>query len=208
MLPNQNTVHETKSIYVVPHLLCVTDGCEDKAIWGVNWAPIHCEDHKTAIEELLLEKRCSSCGRIWIVDKDKRCKKCKLAENTFVPVTIREVPTHPYFSIHPTKPNPQPRISEAQQLRLTKSSYDLKSIPLRSTKSSPEILTSKLLTLQKGDLQIAIVESKKRLAATRNALAQYSLIDNSPMKLAAREAHDQAEKEVEEACKAWCTAKR
>ena len=73
----------------------------------------------------------------------------------------------------------------------------------------PEILTSRLSNLQsRSELQKEVIESKKRLAVTRNALAQYSLIDNSPSKVAAREAHDQAEKEVEEACKAWCTAKR
>lgn len=209
MMPNPNTIHETKSLYVVPFLLCVGESCEEKAIWGTNWAPIHCDAHKTSIEEAFVEKRCSSCGRIYVVDKDKTCKRCKLAENTFVPISRVDLPTHPKFSIN------------IPSIRATKSSHDILSRTLRSTKSSPEILTrspahsstinlkSKLSTLQtKSDLQIAVVDSKKRLATTRTALAQYSLIDNSASKIAARDAHAQAEKDVEEACRAWCYASR
>jgi hypothetical protein len=70
-------------------------------------------------------------------------------------------------------------------------------------------LNLKLTKLQaKGELQLAVTGTKLKLKSAKATLAQYSPIENTPSKIAAIEAVAQAEKEVEDACKAWCHAQR
>ena len=91
---------------------------------------------------------------------------------------------------------------------------------LQKTKSAPDILSrtpkTKVINLKTktanleliNSLQIKVNKAKEKLALSRANLAQYSLGDNSASKAAAREEFSLIEKEVEEACKAWCYAKR
>ena len=219
----QNTIFESKSIYVVPYLLCVSDSCENKAVWGKPWnyeanvltggVPLHCDAHKTDDEHIFIEKKCIICKYKYIIDTHNICKKCKLAEysarHTQAPIIPQSIP-HPNFSIH------------TPSLKPTRSMYS-KPEPvtqLRSTKSLPNILIgsivkptinlkSKMETIQtKAALQIAVQAAKANHATRKAALAQYSLTDNSVSKAAAREALIMAEKEVEDACRAWCKSAR
>ena len=50
--------------------------CKEPAIWGTNWIPIHCEMHKTEDESNLVEQLCSSCGLLYVLDKENRCENC------------------------------------------------------------------------------------------------------------------------------------
>ena len=70
-------------------------------------------------------------------------------------------------------------------------------------------LNLKLTKLQaQGELQLNVTSSKLKLKAAKAALAKYSPIEHSASKTAAIEEVALAEKEVEEACKAWCHAQR
>ena len=222
-----STIFESKSIYVVPYILCVSQCCENKAVWGNPWkyefnlltggTPLHCDAHKTDDEQYLIEKRCVSCKNKFIVDTNNICRKCKLAEYTKVNTTLYNhiiVPTsstHPNFSIHPPP------------LKHTKSMYHHTNTTseLRSTKSSPDMLIGTIIATPKinlkdklekvqtqAKLQSAIKAAKANHAIARTTLAQYSLTENSASKAAAAEALARAEKEVEDACKAWCYASR
>ena len=70
-------------------------------------------------------------------------------------------------------------------------------------------LNLKLTKLQaQGELQLNVTSSKLKLKAAKAALAQYSPIEHSASKAAAIQEVALAEKEVEDACKAWCHAQR
>lgn len=55
---------------------CKTPACKEIAIWGSNWIPKHCETHKLEDEHNLIENPCSSCGLMYILDKDQKCEMC------------------------------------------------------------------------------------------------------------------------------------
>lgn len=77
------------------------------------------------------------------------------------------------------------------------------------TRGSTMNLNLKLTKLQaQGELQLAVTGTKLKLKSAKAALAEYSPIEHTPSKIAAIEAVAQAEKEVEDACKAWCHAQR
>ena len=100
-------------------------------------------------------------------------------------------------------------------LRHTRSAYDISGAahpPLRLTRSAYAIGTSIILKPRPilpniTKLVDNITRAKAKLKEARLALAQYSLIENSASSRA-REAYIQAEREVEETCKAWCQAQR
>lgn len=56
----------------------------------------------------------------------------------------------------------------------------------------------------KHELQLKVDKAKEKFAFAKKMLLQYSPIEHSVAKVAALEDYYQAEKEVEEACKAWC----
>lgn len=58
------------------------------------------------------------------------------------------------------------------------------------------------------ELQENVTRSKAALADARTALRRFSDIEHSPAKTAAREEYARAEREVEEACRAWCVGMR
>ena len=57
-----------------PNAKCST--CKELAIWGTNWIPKHCEAHKTADDENLLEHPCISCNLMYVLDKENKCENC------------------------------------------------------------------------------------------------------------------------------------
>lgn len=76
-------------------------------------------------------------------------------------------------------------------------------------KSDTATLRSKLASLQdNGHLQQAVVDAKKRFKEAKEAYSRFSDIDHSPGKTAAAEECALAERDVEDACKAWCVAAR
>lgn len=59
-----------------------------------------------------------------------------------------------------------------------------------------------------GELQLKVTSTKLKLKAAKATLAQFSPIEHSASKMAAIDAVALAEREVEDACKAWCMAAR
>jgi hypothetical protein len=53
--------------------------CKEPAVWGANWVPNHCELHKMEHEINLVERNCSSCNYLYILDSENRCENCNPA---------------------------------------------------------------------------------------------------------------------------------
>jgi len=76
-------------------------------------------------------------------------------------------------------------------------------------KSDTATLRTRLAALQgNGHLQKGIIDAKKRLKDAKEAYSRFSDIDHSPGKMAARDECALAERDVEDACRAWCVAAR
>ena len=71
---NHCAKHREKGMILYPNSKCKS--CKEPAIYGTNWKPLHCETHKTADEENYVEQPCSSCGLIYILDKENKCENC------------------------------------------------------------------------------------------------------------------------------------
>ena len=67
-------VHREVGMIKRPNGKCLD--CRMNAIYGKNYIPFHCEIHKLDDEVNLVEKKCSSCGLIMILDKDNKCEYC------------------------------------------------------------------------------------------------------------------------------------
>ena len=66
--------HREKGMIRKPNSKCAN--CKELAIWGTNWTPKHCDTHKTEDDENLLERPCSSCNLLYILDKTNKCEVC------------------------------------------------------------------------------------------------------------------------------------
>ena len=66
--------HRQKGMIRRPNAKCST--CKELAIWGTNWVPKHCEAHKTADEQNLVEQPCISCKLMYVLDKNNKCENC------------------------------------------------------------------------------------------------------------------------------------
>jgi hypothetical protein len=55
---------------------CKIPKCKHMAIYGTNYIPKHCEEHKDENEQNLLEYPCTSCGLLSILDENKNCEYC------------------------------------------------------------------------------------------------------------------------------------
>ena len=47
---------------------CKILNCKEKALYGINFKPIHCEIHKTEDDLNLCEKKCTSCNLLYVLD--------------------------------------------------------------------------------------------------------------------------------------------
>ena len=66
--------HRKKGMIRRPNAKCAS--CKELAVWGTNWVPKHCETHKTSEEQNLVEKPCSSCNMLYVLDKENKCENC------------------------------------------------------------------------------------------------------------------------------------
>ena len=66
--------HKQKGMIRKSNAKCIN--CNELAIWGINWIPIHCEIHKSINEQNYVEQPCSSCKLMYILDKDNKCENC------------------------------------------------------------------------------------------------------------------------------------
>jgi hypothetical protein len=68
--------HREKGMIRRPNAKCRSKGCKELAVWGVNWVPRHCEDHKVEDDENLVERPCSKCGLDSVLDAEGYCETC------------------------------------------------------------------------------------------------------------------------------------
>ena len=133
---------------------------------------------------------------------------------------------HPHFTVR--MPYNQKTSSHNILQKTVSSPAILYQDTLQKTTSSPAILSrtysnariiqdvstivslkAKSMKLESQNLlQQKVKTAKEKLALSRINLAKYSITDNSSSKIAAQEAYSLMEKEVEDACKAWCYARR
>jgi hypothetical protein len=57
-----------------PNGKCVI--CRERAMYGTNFIPKHCEVHKTDDEDNLIEQECVSCHLIMVLDRNNKCEYC------------------------------------------------------------------------------------------------------------------------------------
>jgi hypothetical protein len=69
------TEHRLEGMLRYPKLKCIDIECKDFALYGTNY-PIHCETHKQPNENNLIEKKCTKCGLIMVLNQEGSCQYC------------------------------------------------------------------------------------------------------------------------------------
>lgn len=67
--------HREEGMLRYPKQKCIISGCEEYSFYGVNY-PLHCETHKLPDELNMVEKKCSSCGLIMVLNQNNLCQYC------------------------------------------------------------------------------------------------------------------------------------
>ena len=67
--------HKKEGTKLSPTKKCIIRNCNELAIFGTK-EPVHCEDHKNPQDFNLIEKICTSCNLLGIIDKKGLCKYC------------------------------------------------------------------------------------------------------------------------------------
>ena len=84
--------HKTEGMIVYPTKRCIIAGCKSMAIFGTTTKQLHCEEHATAGEINLIERRCSKCNLLNIVNPvNDMCGCCDLAFRQSKPVKAKEL---------------------------------------------------------------------------------------------------------------------
>jgi hypothetical protein len=68
------TLHREISMIKQSNAKC--SECDEYAIWGEHYIPLHCDQHKLENEQNLVEHNCVSCGLLNVLDKDNKCEHC------------------------------------------------------------------------------------------------------------------------------------
>ena len=74
--PSHCAQHRVIGMIRKPTARCQHKLCKELALYGTNWTPAHCETHRTADEDNLVERPCKSCGLSYILDKTDKCENC------------------------------------------------------------------------------------------------------------------------------------
>jgi hypothetical protein len=73
--PTHCTQHRQVGMLRKPTARCTI--CKNKqAIYGKNYTPTHCEDHRADDDVNLVERACVSCGLLYVLDANDRCELC------------------------------------------------------------------------------------------------------------------------------------
>ena len=74
--PTHCSTHKKPGMLRFPNARCTSTTCKSPAIYGTNWTPSHCEEHKTEEDQNLVEKSCASCGLLYVLDRENKCEHC------------------------------------------------------------------------------------------------------------------------------------
>jgi len=67
--------HRTSAMVRISKLHCVEKGCNSTATHGSD-EPIHCEVHALDDESNLVERKCTSCNLLYVLDETNQCINC------------------------------------------------------------------------------------------------------------------------------------
>jgi len=73
--------HKTLAMVRIGKLHCTEKGCNCTATHG-NDEPIHCELHALEGESNLVERKCSSCDLLYVLDENNQCTNCGATTET------------------------------------------------------------------------------------------------------------------------------
>jgi hypothetical protein len=66
--------HKEKGMIIKPNAKCTH--CNEQAIWGLHRTPMRCDIHKNDNDENLAERKCISCGLLFILNSEDKCEYC------------------------------------------------------------------------------------------------------------------------------------
>lgn len=66
--------HRQPGMLTKPRAKCIV--CKKQAVYGKNFVPSHCEEHKSFDDDNLMERECISCHLTMILDKNNKCEYC------------------------------------------------------------------------------------------------------------------------------------
>lgn len=67
--------HREEGMLRRPKQKCIISGCKEYSFYGIHY-PLHCETHKLPDELNMVEKKCSSCGLIMVLNQNNLCQYC------------------------------------------------------------------------------------------------------------------------------------
>jgi len=144
-------------------------------------SPIIVPDLPSPIDSPILSRKSSMSNLTLNPIKSRRSSKLSL------PIE------HSNLILNPIKPR------RSSELSLPTPTKNIVLNPIKPRRSSELSIRG-----PKHELQIEVDKAKDKFRIAKNTLLQYSPIEHSASKKAAIEEYYLAEKEVEEACKAWC----
>lgn len=74
--PTHCAQHRETGMIQRPNSFCIQQSCREKAIYGPNMIPVHCESHKEPDDLNLVENNCKSCGFLYVLDDNGHCESC------------------------------------------------------------------------------------------------------------------------------------
>lgn len=74
--PTKCSQHKESGMISYPRRKC--NECSDFALYGMNSEPEYCEKHKAPTDFNLVQKACSNCSVMEIVDREGKCGRCSL----------------------------------------------------------------------------------------------------------------------------------
>lgn len=72
--PTKCSKHKDAGMIKKPTAKCKI--CKEKAVYGINFIPRHCENHKTIDDKNLIERNCASCNLLYVLDDTNKCENC------------------------------------------------------------------------------------------------------------------------------------
>ena len=69
------TEHRLEGMIRNPKQKCISSGCVEYAFYGYTYS-VHCETHKLLDEVNMVEKKCSKCGLIMVLNAENLCQYC------------------------------------------------------------------------------------------------------------------------------------
>jgi hypothetical protein len=74
--PSHCAKHRKPGMIRYPRSKCKHLSCNNIAIFGKNYIPQHCEEHHAEDEQNYVERECSSCNLVMVLNQNNQCEYC------------------------------------------------------------------------------------------------------------------------------------